>query len=184
MIDSLRRYWWVPVVRGIAGIIFGVIAFAKPGVALAALIVLFGAWALVDGTFSVLGAVAGRKTDRDWEISLIGGILGIIVGILTFLAPGITALGLLIYIAAWAFMRGAIDIALAIKLRREIRGEWLLFLAGLASIIFAVLLLWDPGPGALVLLWLIAAYAIAFGALGVILGLRIRMMGRDVPITA
>jgi uncharacterized membrane protein HdeD (DUF308 family) len=174
MIDALTRYWWVPVLRGLLGITFGVIAFAFPGVALTALVLYFGAWALVDGTFSLVGAIAGRSTNPDWVFDLVGGILGIVVGLLTFRAPGITTLGLLIYIAAWALMRGVIDIALAIKLRREIRGEWLLVLAGLASIVFAILLLWNPGPGALALLWLIASYAIVFGVLAIVFGLRMR----------
>jgi uncharacterized membrane protein HdeD (DUF308 family) len=182
MIEALTRYWWIPVVRGLFGIIFGIIAFAQPGVALTALVLLFGAWALVDGVFSVVGAIAGRNTNRDWGFDLVGGLLGIAVGLLTFRAPGITALGLLVYIAAWALMRGAIDIALAIKLRRELKGEWLLILAGLASILFAVLLLWNPGPGALALLWLIASYAIVFGVLAIVFGLRVRSLRRLVAL--
>src|SRR3979409_741692 len=100
MIEAITRYWWVPVIRGLCGIIFGIIAFAQPGVALTALVLLFGAWALVDGAFSLVGAIAGRKTNRDWGFDLVGGLLGIAVGFLTFLAPGITALGLLLYMAA------------------------------------------------------------------------------------
>jgi uncharacterized membrane protein HdeD (DUF308 family) len=184
MIEAITRYWWVPVLRGLAGIIFGVCAFAFPGIALTVLVLWFGAWALVDGVFTVVGAIAGRKTYRDWVFDLFGGLLGIVVGILTFRAPGITALGLLIYIAAWALVRGVIDIALAIKLRREITGEWLLIVAGLASIVFALLLLWNPGPGALALLWLIAAYAIVFGALGIFFGFRIRSLGRHLSPAA
>lgn len=148
------------------------------------LVLWFGAWALVDGIFSVVGAIAGRKSNSDWGFDLIGGLLGIAVGILTFRAPGITALGLLIYIAAWALMRGAIDIAIAIKLRREMKGEWLLVLAGVASIVFAILLLWNPGPGALALLWLIAVYAIAFGVLAILFGFRVRSLGRSLVAIA
>jgi uncharacterized membrane protein HdeD (DUF308 family) len=182
MIEAFSKYWWVPVLRGLFGIAFGVIAFAAPIAALAALVLFFGAWALVDGAFSVGGAIAGRKTNPDWVFDLIGGILGIIVGILTFRAPGLTALGLLIYIAAWALVRGVIDIFAAIKLRREIEGEWVLILSGLLSIVFAVLLLWNPGPGALALVWLIASYAIVFGVLGIVFGLRMRSLAR--PATA
>jgi uncharacterized membrane protein HdeD (DUF308 family) len=177
MIEALARYWWVPVLRGLCGIAFGVIAFARPGVALAVIVIWFGAWALVDGTFSIIGAAAGRHTNKDWVIGLLGGLLGVVVGFLTFRAPGITALGLLLYIAAWSLVRGVIDIALAIRLRREIEGEWLLVLGGIASIAFAALLMWNPGPGALALLWLIAAYAIVFGVLAVVFGIRIRSLG-------
>jgi uncharacterized membrane protein HdeD (DUF308 family) len=178
MLDALSRYWWIPVVRGLCAIIFGVIAFASPGVALTVLVLWFGAWALVDGAFTVVGAIGGRDVNREWVFDLIGGLLGIAVGILTFRAPGLTALGLLLYIAAWSLVRGVVDISLAIKLRREIEGEWLLVLAGVASILFAVLLLWNPLPGALALLWLIAAYGIVFGVLAVIFGFRLRGLAR------
>ena len=176
MIESLKRYWWVPVIRGICGITFGVIAFAYPGLALATLVLLFGAWVLIDGVFRVIGAMGGRASDPDWGFHLVVGILGVVIGVLTFRAPGITALALIIYIAAWALMVGASEIALAIKLRKEMKGEWFLILMGLASIIFAVLLLWNPAPGALALVWLIASYAIVFGFLGIIFGFRLRSL--------
>ena len=181
IIEALKRYWWVPVIRGISGIVFGIIAFAYPGIALATLVLLFGAWMLIDGVFRVVGATAGRASDPDWGFHLIIGILGIVVGILTFRAPRITALALIIYVAAWALMIGAAEIALAVKLRREIKGEWFLILMGLASIVFAVLLLWNPGPGALALLWLIASYAIVFGVLAIFFGFRLRSLRTLVP---
>ncbi len=181
MIETLKRYWWVPVIRGICGIVFGIIAFGYPGSALTTLVLLFGAWVLVDGVFRIVGATAGRASDPDWGFHLITGILGIVIGVLTFRSPGITALALIIYIAAWALMVGAVEIALAIKLRREMKGEWYLILMGLASIIFAALLLWNPGPGALALLWLIAAYAIVFGVLAIIFGFRLRSLRTLLP---
>ena len=181
MIEALKRNWWVLVIRGVCGIIFGIIAFAYPGLALATLVLLFGAWVLIDGVFRIVGATAGRASDPDWGFHLIVGILGVVIGFITFSAPGITALVLIIYIAAWALMIGAAEIGLAIKLRREMKGEWLLILVGLASIIFAVLLLWNPGPGALALLWLIASYAIVFGALTIFFGFRLRSMRTLLP---
>src|SRR5881409_3746036 len=99
LIETLKRHWWVPVLRGIAAIVFGVIAFVYPGLTLATLVIFFGAWVLVDGVFRVVGATAGRASDPDWGFHLVIGILGIIVGLLTFRAPGITALALIIYIA-------------------------------------------------------------------------------------
>ena len=181
MIEALKRNWWVLVIRGICAIVFGVIALAYPGLALATLVLLFGAWVLIDGVFRVVGATAGRASDPDWGFHLIIGILGVLVGFLTFRAPGITALALIIYIAAWALMIGAAEIGLAIKLRKEVKGEWLLVLMGLASIAFAVLLLWNPVPGALVLLWLIASYAIVFGVLTIFFGFRLRSMRTLLP---
>ena len=134
------------------------------------------AWVLVDGVFRIVGAIGHRASDSDWGFNLIIGILGIIIGFLTFHAPGITALALVIYIAAWALMIGATEIAVAIKLRREIKGEWFLILMGLASIVFAILLLWNPVLGAATLIWIMAWYAVIFGVLAIIFGLRLRSL--------
>ena len=166
----------MPVIRGIAAIVFGVIAFVYPGLTVAVLVLLFGAWVLVDGIFRVIGAIGHRASDKEWGFDLIIGIVGIIIGFLTFHAPQITALALIIYIAAWALMIGATEIALAIKLRREIKGEWFLILMGLVSIVFAVMLLWNPAVGAAALIWIMAWYAVILGVLGVIFGFRLRSL--------
>src|SRR6266403_6028530 len=176
MIEALKRHWWVPVIRGIAAIVFGIIAFTHPGLAATTLVLFFGAWVLIDGIFRVVGAIGHRASDPDWGWHLVIGLLGIIVGLLTFHAPGITALALVIYIAAWALMIGVTEIALAIKMRREIKGEWLLILMGLASIVFAALLLWNPVAGAAALIWIIAWYAVIIGVLAIIFGFRLRSL--------
>jgi uncharacterized membrane protein HdeD (DUF308 family) len=176
MIESLKRHWWVPVIRGIAAIIFGVIAFVYPGLTIATLVLFFGAWVLIDGIFRVIGAIGHRASDPDWGWHIVIGIVGIIVGLLTFHAPQITALALVIYIAAWALMIGASEIAIAIKLRREIKGEWFLILMGLASIVFAILLLWNPVAGAAAVIWLIAWYAVVIGILAIFFGFRLRSL--------
>jgi uncharacterized membrane protein HdeD (DUF308 family) len=176
LLETLKRHWWVPVLRGVVAIIFGMMAFAYPGLTVAVLVLLFGAWVLVDGIFRIIGAVGHRSSDPDWGWQLVIGILGIIIGLLTFHAPAITALALVIYIAAWALMIGATEIVAAIKLRHEIKGEWFLILMGVVSIIFAIMLLWNPLPGALALVWLIGSYAIVFGVLGIIFGFRLRSL--------
>src|ERR687887_606045 len=176
LLQTLKRHWWVPVLRGVAAIIFGVIAFTHPVMAAATLVLFFGAWVLIDGIFRIVGAIGHRDSDPDWGFNLIIGILGVIVGLLTFHAPGVTALALVIYIAAWALMVGATEIALAIKMRREIKGEWFLILMRLASIIFAGLLLWNPLAGAAALIWIIAWYAVIMGVLAIIFGLRLRSL--------
>jgi uncharacterized membrane protein HdeD (DUF308 family) len=176
MIETLKRHWWVPVIRGIAAIVFGVIAFTHPVMLIATLVLFFGAWVLIDGIFRIVGAIGHHGSDPDWGWQLVIGILGIIVGLLTFHAPHVTALALVIYIAAWALMIGATEIAVAIKLRREIKGEWFLILMGLASIVFAALLLWNPLAGAAALIWIMAWYAVIFGVLGVIFGFRLRTL--------
>ncbi len=176
LIEAFKRHWWVPVIRGIAAIVFGIIAFAYPGLTVATLVLFFGAWVLIDGIFRVVGAIGHHASDPEWGFHLVIGNLGIIIGFLTSHAPQITALALIIYIAAWALMIGATEIAVAIKLRREVKGEWFLILMGLASIAFAVMLLWNPLPGALALVWLIGCYAIVFGILGIFFGFRLRSL--------
>src|SRR6516162_6590775 len=176
MIETLKHHWWVPVIRGFAAIVFGIIARAYPGLTIATLVLFFGAWVLIDGIFRIVGAIGYHASDPDWGWQLVIGILGIIVGLLTFHAPQITALALVIYIAAWALMMGASEIVMAIKLRHEIKGEWLLILVGLASIVFAVLLLWNPVAGAAAVIWLIAWYAVVLGVLSIIFGLRLRSL--------
>ena len=101
MIETLKRHWWVPVVRGIAAIVFGFIAFTHPVMAIATLVLFFGAWVLIDGIFRVVAAIRHHSSDSDWAWNLVIGIIGIIVGLLTFHAPQVTALALVIYIAAW-----------------------------------------------------------------------------------
>jgi len=171
--SMLRRSWWLLLLRGIAAIAFGVLTWSQPGLSLAALVLLFGAYCLADGVLAVWAAIAG-KDHHDWGVLLLVGLVGIVVGVLTFMSPGITALALLFYIAIWAIATGVLQIAAAIRLRKEIKDEWWLILAGLASVVFGVLLMAQPGAGALALLWLIASYAVVFGVLMVILAFRAR----------
>ena len=182
MVETLKRHWWVPVIRGIAAIVFGVIAFTHPVMAIATLVLFFGAWVLIDGIFRIVAAIRHRGSDPDWAWQLVIGIIGIIVGLLTFHAPQVTALALVIYIAAWALMIGASEIVMAVKLRHEIKGEWLLILMGLASIVFAVLLLWNPVAGAAAVIWLIAWYAVVLGILAIFFGFRLRTL-RALPVS-
>src|SRR5437667_12228132 len=100
LIETVKRHWWVPVLRGIAAIIFAVIAFTHPGMAAATLVLLFGAWVLIDGIFRIIGAIGHRDSDPDWAFNLISCSLGVIVGVLTFHVPAITAVALVVYIAA------------------------------------------------------------------------------------
>jgi len=186
MIATLSRNWWVLAIRGVAAILFGIGAFVWPGITLAVLVLLFGAYALVDGIFAVIAGISVRKEQERWWMMLLSGLAGIVIGIVTFLSPGITALVLLYFIAAWSIVTGAFEIAAAIRLRKEIEGEWLLALAGLASLIFGILLVVLPGPGALALIWLIGVYALLYGILMLALAFRLRGLGetlRQVPGT-
>jgi uncharacterized membrane protein HdeD (DUF308 family) len=172
--DLLARNWWLLALRGLAGVLFGILAFIWPGVTLVALVFLFGAFALVNGILSLVLAWNAPRGFPRFGSLILGGILGIAAGIITFFLPGITALGLLIMIAAWAIATGILEIVAAIKLRKVIPNEWLWVLAGILSLIFGVLLLLQPAAGALVLVWWIGAYALVFGIVLMILAFRLR----------
>jgi uncharacterized membrane protein HdeD (DUF308 family) len=170
----LTRSWWLVLLRGIAAIAFGILTWVQPGISLAALVLLFGAYSLADGIFALWTVVAGPKDHESWWMLLLGGLVGIGVGLLTLFEPGLTALALLFYIAIWAIATGVLEIAAAIRLRREIKGEWALVFAGLASVAFGIILAAHPGAGVLTVLWLIGAYAIVFGVLLVVLAFKAR----------
>jgi uncharacterized membrane protein HdeD (DUF308 family) len=179
MANSLSRNWWVLLVRGLIAIAFGVLTWMQPGISLAAFVLLFGAYVLVDGVLTVWTAIAGHKENSSWWILLLWGLVGIAAGVVTLLAPGITALVLLFYIAAWAIVTGVLEIVAAIRLRKEIDNEWWLILGGIISVLFGVLIMAQPGAGALALGWLIATYAFIFGVLLVMLAFRVRRLPRQ-----
>jgi len=174
MLANLARYWWVIVLRGVLAIAFGLGALAWPGLTLEILVIFFGTFLFVSGVFLLVAAFAGRHGNEEWWLLALEGALGIAVGILTYRSPGLTAIVLVLYIAAWALVSGAFQVAAAIRLRKEIEGELWLGLGGVLSIVFGLILMVSPGPGALALVWLIGAWAIAFGAVAILLGLRLR----------
>ncbi len=176
----LARSWWLLLLRGIIAILFGILTYFQPGISLATLVLLFGAFSLADGALGTWQAINARKERENWWVLLLGGLLGIGVGLLTLFHPGVTALALLFYIAIWAVATGVLEIVAAIRLRKEIEGEWLLILAGVASVLFGVLLIARPEVGALAVLWLIAAYAIAFGVILVVLAFKARGFARRI----
>jgi len=176
----LSRDWWMLLLRGLFAIAFGLLLWLQPGISLAALVLFFGAYSLADGILGVWSAFAGRKDHEDWWVMLLWGLTGVGIGIITFVAPGVTALALLFYIAVWAVATGVLQIAAAVRLRKVIRGEWWLVLGGLASVIFGVLLMARPGAGALAVLWLIAAYAVVFGVFLVLLAFKVRGFGKQI----
>ena len=161
--NILSRFWWTSLFRGALWILFGLVILAQPGISLVSLILMFGLLFLADGVANVVAAFGGREESESWWVLLLAGLAGIAVGVLTFFSPGATALMLLYFIAIWAIAIGFIEVVAAVHLRKEIEGELWLGLAGLASIAFGAYLIARPGAGALAVLWLIAAYALAFG---------------------
>jgi len=174
MVHTLKLNWWLLALRGLVAVLFGVLAFMWPGATLITLVWLFGAFALVNGILSLVLAAKTPKGYPKVGSLIFGGLLGILAGLLAFVMPGITALGLLILIAAWAIVTGIMELVAAVRLRKIINNEWLLVLAGIASVVFGVLLLFQPAAGALVLIWWIGAWALLFGILLMILAFRMR----------
>ncbi len=177
MTAAYARNWWTLVIRGLAAIVFGILTLCVPALGLVALILAFALYAIIDGIFNVVGAVTGMQRHERWGLLLAEGIVSIGVGVATFFWPGLTAFLLLLLVATWAIITGAIEFGAAIELRKMIKGEWLLGLAGICSIVFGVLILVWPGQGALAVLLLIGIYAIIFGGLLIGLGFRIRSWG-------
>jgi uncharacterized membrane protein HdeD (DUF308 family) len=174
---TLTRLWWVLLVRGLVSVLFAVVAFEWPGPALVALVLLYGAYAFVDGMTALWAGAFGGAV---WLA--LSGVLGLGAGILTFINPGITAVALYGLIAAWAVVRGIFEIMAAIKLRKEITGEWALIGGGVLSIAFGMLLLAYPVAGILALVWLIGTYSLAFGAAMIFLAFRLRGLTRKLEM--
>jgi len=173
LIHALAKNWWLEVLRGVAAIIFGILALANPGIALVTLVLLWGIYALIDGVLAIAAAVMGGNPMPRWWLAIVG-LAGIGAGVMTFVYPVITAFVLLIFIAVWAIVLGIFEIYGAIKLRKEIEGEWFLILSGALSVLFGLLLLARPGAGALAVIWIIGAYAIILGIIYVMFGLKLR----------
>jgi uncharacterized membrane protein HdeD (DUF308 family) len=181
MLHALAKGWWLLLLRGIASIIFGVLAFAWPGLTLVTLVLFYGAFVLIDGVIALIAAFSsGPKPVPTWWLVVVG-LLSIAAGIVTFMMPGITAILLVLFMGAWALVHGIFEIIGAIQLRKEIDNEWMLILSGVVSVLFGLIVLIAPGAGALGLIWVIAAYSIVFGITFIALALRLRKHSHAQP---
>lgn len=183
--ETVARSWGLFALRGVAAIVFGVMLIAWPGIGLAVLVAMFGAYALVHGGLTIATAIARRREERHWGAQLVGSILGVVVGVLTFLMPGITTLSLLALIAAWAIVTGVAEIVAAVRLREVIENEWLLGLDGLLSIALGVLLVaLNPIAGVLAVVLYVGVYAIVAGVVTLALSFRLRSYARESRLEA
>ena len=181
MLSAITRNWWLAALRGSLAVIFGVAAFVWPGLTLEVLVLLFGAYAFVDGVVVLsFGLMAAGDGLRWWPLVL-GGIVGIATGVFTFVQPGAIALALVYVIGAWAVVTGILEIVAAIRLRNVITNEWLMGFSGVLSIVFGVLVLARPNVGALTLVYLFGFYAILAGISQISLGFRLRGLGESLP---
>lgn len=179
MLNLLSRNWWLFALRGLAAILFGILALVWPTVTITFLVLLFGSYTLVDGLLAIFAALSNTAGERRWWF-LFEGFVSVAIGAITFVWPEITGVALLYVIAAWAIMTGILEIVAAIQLRRVIANEWWLVLSGIASIVFGVVVILFPGAGALSILGFIAIYALVFGVSLVALSLKIRSLGHMV----
>ena len=171
---ELARWWWTFILRGLLAILFGVIAFISPPATISALVLLFGAWAMVDGIFHIAGAIRDRSRNRSFWLAVLEGVISIIAGALALAFPSLAAASLLLLISAWSIITGAVEVAAAVRLRKQMTGELWLAIAGILSIVFGVLLFFFPTSGAITIVWIIGSFAIAFGISMIILGWRLR----------
>jgi uncharacterized membrane protein HdeD (DUF308 family) len=183
MLHALARNWWLILLRGICAILFGVLAFIWPGITLLTLALLYGIFALIEGALALAAAIMGGAPAPRWWLAVVG-LLGIAVGILTIIMPGITAFILVLFVAAWAIISGLMQIVGAIRLRKEIDNEWMLVAVGAISVAFGVLVALQPMLGALSLVFVIGAYAIIYGIALVALAFRLRGHSHPAPASA
>lgn len=173
------RMWWAMALRGALAVVFGILAFLWPGLFWLAVVITFAAFAFTDGAFAIVAAVRGERGAGPRWLLVLDGIVGLAAGTLAILWPSITELVLLWMIAAWSIVGGALTIAAAIQFRKEIRGEWILGLSGVLSIVLGVGLAVFPGPGLVAVAWWVGANAIVLGVVQMALGFRLRRLARE-----
>jgi uncharacterized membrane protein HdeD (DUF308 family) len=177
VLELLSRRWQLVVLRGVVAVLFGIIAIVWPGITVLALALLFGAYTLLDGITALTMGI-GRQVGSDRVYMIVLGVLGVVAGLIALIWPQITVIVLLVIIAVWAIVAGVTQIAAAIRLRKVIRNEWFLALTGAISLVLGVLLIVQPAEGAIALVIAIATFALVWGVVLIVLGLRLRLLAR------
>lgn len=175
---NLTRNWWLVALRGLLAIMFGAAAFIWPGLTWLVLILMFGVYAILDGIFAMVSGVSQSRYSPRWWVFLVEGFISLIAGVIVLLQPGLAGFALVIVIAVWAVLTGIMEIIAAIRLRREIRNEWMLGFGGFLSIMLGLLMLFQPAAGGLVITLMVGAYALIFGMLLLALSFRLRSFHR------
>jgi uncharacterized membrane protein HdeD (DUF308 family) len=179
-VRTMSEHWWVLLLRGLLAILFGILAFAWPGLTVVILVTIWGIYALIDGIFGVVAGIRGK-----WTSLVILGLLGIAAGVVALLWPGLTAVSLLWVLAIWIIVAGAMQISAAIRLRKEVQGEWMWIASGVLMVGLGLLFFLRPGAGILSVTWLLGSLATVWGILLVMLAFKLKgLKGRMVPQTA
>lgn len=174
LVRVMADNWWVPLLRGIAAILFGLMALIWPGLTVYALLIVFGAYAIFDGIMSIIIGFQRKSGDDRWWSWALDGFLSIVIGLMALFWPEATALAFVIWMAAWAVVAGIFRIIAAIRLRAEIEGEWALGLSGVLMVIWGVLMAMIPAAGLLSIAWLIGLFALLIGVVMIVLAFRLR----------
>jgi uncharacterized membrane protein HdeD (DUF308 family) len=169
---DIHKFWWLFLIRGLFGLALGVYALLFPGATLAVVVILIGAYLIVDGIVAVAKAVQILRTDKHWWALLLEGIIGIAAGIAIFAWPGLSVLTLAFLVGYWAIISGVLGIVSALRLRTHVRGEWLYLLFGVISVIFGIFVLLAPATGLIYIVWMISIYGFVMGV--TMIGLAIR----------
>ncbi|MDQ4138985.1 MAG: HdeD family acid-resistance protein [Bacteroidota bacterium] len=177
--NQLAYNWWTVLLRGVLAIVVGLLAFFLPGITLAVLITLFGVFALMEGAFLIISGIRYRRQQERWWVLILQGIISMGAGILAFTEPLATAIALLYLVASWAIISGVLEIVVAIRLRKEMEGEWMLILDGVITVLFGLAMVLVPAAGLLVWIWMIGGFKLASGILLLILALRLRKAQRS-----
>ena len=168
-----RRTWWVFLVGGLASVIFGILAFMRPGIALLVLSIFFAAAVLVDGASNIVGAVQHREKDG-WWIMLLIGILGVVAGGYALLNPPVSMMAFIFLVAFEAILLGVFLLMLGYKVRKATSREWILYVTGVLSVLFGILVIMNPTAGSLSVVYLIAGWALVVGALKVLFAFKVK----------
>lgn len=168
-VRTMSEHWWVVLLRGLLAILFGILAFSWPGLTAVILVTIWGVYALFDGIVGIIAGVKGK-----WTSLVVLGVLGIAAGIVALLWPGLTAISLLWVLAIWVIVAGSMQISAAIRLRKEVQGEWLWVLSGILMVGLGLLFFLYPGAGILSVTWLLASLAVAWGILLVMLAFKLK----------
>jgi uncharacterized membrane protein HdeD (DUF308 family) len=176
--DVLADNWWAVGLRGILGIVFGLICLLTPGVALGAFVILFAAYMFVDGGFAIASAWKAARSGERWGLLILEGLVDIAAGLIAVILPAITMVALIWLVAIWAIVSGALMLYAAFTLNRD-HGRWWLALGGIASLVFGILLVIEPLIGAVVLTMWIGAYALVFGGVLLVLAFQLHSRKED-----
>jgi len=179
--QQLTSNWWALALRGALAILLGIIALTRPGITLAAIVLLLGAYMFVDGVFAIMASLRGMRRGDRWGWMLVEGIIGVVAGLIVFRTPATGAIVLLWLVAFWAIMHGIAEIGAGIKLRKIIEGEWLLILAGVLSLALGIFILMRPGIGLLLLMTWVGVYALFAGVATLLLAFKVRRWSHEHP---